>query len=510
MNFKALPFRIARDESKRMLHLVRAAWPGHYPVLTIVVAAMVYAIHQIMRLPLSPILEPDSETYLTFHPVRTAGYPLFLKLFGAETAIILQPCLYAGALAFLGIMAWRSGLGFTLTLTLMILAMTHRVVNPYHAEIMTESLFMSLLVTHLALLIRYCRLPDWRWAAAASVMGGLVTTVKPSGYALLPVLTLMVLMVRRALANAVWKHLAAALIPMLLVIAAERGYSRHHHGYQATSLTGIHFFAKAGMIDAPAQAATENDPWRKRLLTALEEDFAPIRQLLRQAPDSGLRTAMINDYETCLEYACMKDLRATLRKAAQLSPPEINALLLAVGLQRIAGAPLEYLGLSWMHYRMMWSEFVRYNPRYLPEYHDYIAAHRPLPFETDVPNLIPTPLDNPRDTLALQAPQSLPMLIGGWVSAFSLLGLAFAWQGRIHSPLAGIAALSGLTVQGVLVLTALVGVGIPRYIAVLWPAMMVTLLFGARWLWTLWLFPRLNNAQWRLASPAKGRDTAES
>jgi len=306
MNFKALAFRIVRDGSKRMLQLVRAARPGHYPVLAIVLVAMVYAIHQIMRLPLAPILEPDSETYLTFHPVRTAGYPLFLKLFGAETAIILQPCLYAGALAFLGIMAWRSGLGLILTLTLMILAMTHRVVNPYHAEIMTESLFMSLLVAHLALLIRYCRRPDWRWAAAASVMGGLITTVKPSGYALLPVLALMVLMVRGELANAVWKNLVAALIPMLLVIAAERAYSHHYHGSQATSLTGIHFFAKAGMIDAPERASSESDPWRKRLLIALEEDFAPIRQLLRQAPDSGMRTAMVNDYETCLEYQYLR------------------------------------------------------------------------------------------------------------------------------------------------------------------------------------------------------------
>jgi hypothetical protein len=297
---------------------------------------------------------------------------------------------------------------------------------------------------------------------------------------------------------------------MLLVIAAERAYSHYYHGSQATSLTGIHFFAKAGMIDAPERASSESDPWRKRLLIALEEDFAPIRQLLRQAPDSGMRTAMVNDYETCLEYACMKDLRATLRQAAQLSPPEINALLLAVGLERIAGAPLEYLELSWMHYRTMWSEFVRYNPRYLREYHDYIAAHRPLPFETYVPNLIPTPLDNPRDKIALLAPQRLPMLIGGWVSAFSLLGLVFAWQGRSPSSLAGIAALSGLTVQGVLVLTALVGVGIPRYIAVLWPAMMMTLLFGAGWLWNLWLFPRLDNSQWRLASPANSRDAAES
>jgi len=142
--------------------------------------------------------------------------------------------------------------------------------------------------------------------------------------------------------------------------------------------------------------------------------------------------------------------------------------------------------------------------------HDYIAAHRPLPFETDVQNLIPTPIDDHRDTLALQAPQLLPMLIGGWVSAFSLLGLVFAWQGRSPSPLAGIAGLSGLTVQGVLVLTALVGVGIPRYIAVLWPAMMMTLLFGAGWLWNLWLVPRLDNSQWRQASPANSRDAAES
>ena len=162
----------------RIMPLARATWLGDYLVLSL---AVVYAIHQIGLLPPSPILEPDSETYLTFHPVRTAGYPLFLKVFGPENAIYLQPCVYAGALAFLGLMAYRSGLGWLPTFALMILAMNNRTINAYHAEIMTESLFMSLLVVYLALVIRYCRRPDGRWAAAASLMAGLVTTVKPSG-----------------------------------------------------------------------------------------------------------------------------------------------------------------------------------------------------------------------------------------------------------------------------------------------------------------------------------------
>jgi hypothetical protein len=474
--------------------------PGK-PTLWLLAVALAYAIYQIQLLPPTPILEPDSESYLTFNPSRTAGYPVFLSLVGPEGAIILQPILYAGALAFLGSMAVRAGLGFFMSLALMILAMANREMNQYHGEIMTESLFMSLLVMLSGMAIRFFGLPNGRWAAAASLMAGLAAAVRPSGYAFFPILALMVLMVRQRTPTALWKLLAAALIPMMLVIGVERWYAMHRHGPRATSLLGTHLFAKAGMIDAPPHATTEIDPWRERLLDALEEDFAPIRKLLREAPNSGIRTAMLSDYETCLEYSCIDPLRKTLRTDADLLPSAINSLLSNVGLQRIKSAPFEYMALSWMHYRRMWSEFFRYNPMFFQGYRDYIAAHRPLPFEEYVPALIPEQPRNSNEIFAYRPPHWRPMMIGGLVSGMAFLGLVFTWQGRLPSPSAGIAALSGLTVHSLVILTALVGVGIPRYMTVLWPALMISLVFAIRWVFEPGLIPLPSKVGRRLGFP---------
>jgi hypothetical protein len=452
---------------------------------------MAYAIVQFISLPDVPILEVDSGSYIKFLPSRTAGYPLFLRWVSVDRAPWVQVGLYTAALTWLGMETCQFTHSYLWAAGMVFLVMGNRELNHYHAEIMTESLFATVLILFLGLVVRFIGRPDWRPVVMASIVAGLAAAIRPSGYALLPVLVLMVLMVRELSPTSLWKLVAAAVIPMVLVVGVERGYTRYYQGGKATSLAGRHFFAKAGIIDGPSQAAAEADPKRKRLFVVLEEDFAPVRNLLREAPDAGIRIAMIPDYETCLEYACTEELRNSLRRDYNLTNAAIDSMFLKVGMERIANAPFEYLKLSWSHYRSMWSHFVLYNPAYFQSYREFIARHRPLPFEAGVPDLIPNP--NPRKITYFRPPRTRLVIIGAWVAGMALAGLAFAWRGRVPSPAAGSAGLVGLTVHGLLVFTALVGVGIPRYVTVLWPAMMVAVVLACRWAFEAWMAQRLKN-----------------
>ncbi|MFN3077142.1 MAG: hypothetical protein ABT940_09730, partial [Alphaproteobacteria bacterium] len=106
--------------------------------------AILWGAYQLAVLPATPVIEADSGSYLLFFPIRTAGYPLFLRWFGAEGAMVAQPVLHALALAGLGFAVraatenpWPA-LGAVLALGI------NPEMNKYHAHIMTESLFATL------------------------------------------------------------------------------------------------------------------------------------------------------------------------------------------------------------------------------------------------------------------------------------------------------------------------------------------------------------------------------
>ena len=46
---------------------------------------------------------PDSVFYLSFSPIVPTGYPVFLRLLGAEGAVVVQPLVFAASLAWLGL-----------------------------------------------------------------------------------------------------------------------------------------------------------------------------------------------------------------------------------------------------------------------------------------------------------------------------------------------------------------------------------------------------------------------
>ena len=97
-------------------------------------------------------------------------------------------------------------------------------------------------------------------------------------------------------------------------------------------------------------------------------------------------SVLSTNYEMCLEYSCVADLRA----AIGLPEAAMNRIALAVGLDRIAAAPLAYARLIWRNYRAIWVPYTESHPDLATDFTAFIASHQPLPFAARVPSLTDT------------------------------------------------------------------------------------------------------------------------
>jgi hypothetical protein len=430
-----------------------------------------YAGYCLASNPAGPLTTPDSLRYLEVSPIYPLGYPFFLLLTGTHGAIIVQPLLFSTALAFLGRELVRTTQSPWLAVTVIAGTIVVPQIREYHASILSESLFLSLLVVFLALVVRFMHQPAWQPMVFVAISAGLAATVRRTAFAFVPVMLAMVLLQRRHLAGSQTAlFMVAALAPFAAITAIEQVMIPVVHGPAASSLLSRHLFAKAALIEAPP-APPSGDSARRAVDDHLEHAFAPIRSTLASAPERA-RAVLTTYYETCLQAACADAARGATGEGAEASQ---TALMGAAGLARIRRAPWQFLQLAWMHYRSLWTINRVRQPDIARDLNAFLATHRPLPYE----ELALSP--GPDRTLEFSASQharyaqhafsAAAVVIGG----LSLLACAAAVAAPRLPPVLGIASVSALTAQSALMMTALLAAGFARFLLGIWPAVVVAL-----------------------------------
>lgn len=434
-----------------------------------------YAVYCLATTPAGPITTPDSFHYLNMTPIVPLGYPFFLQAAGARGAIIAQPLLFSAALAFLG----REIIRTTRNTWLAAAAIAGTIVVPqireYHASILSESLFLSLLVVLLGLTVRFMHYPTWRLMVCIAITVGVATTVRRTGFAFAPVMMVMVLLQRHHLRGAQAPlFFVAAMAPLAVIAGTEQVMAPIIHAGAPSSLLGRHMFAKAALVDAPPAPASD-DPVRRALDDQLENAFAPIRAMLAAAP-GPVRGVMTIYYETCLQGGCADQARAATNEAIEARQTEVMG---AAGSARIRRAPFEFLKLTWLHYRSLWTINRLRHPDIARDLNAFLATRRPLPYEELALSIGPgrtlefTPSQNVR--YAQYAITAVAVFTG----TLALFGL-FATIAKPQIPPAlGIACVTALIAHAGLVLTALLAASFTRFLLGLWPALMVACAFGA-------------------------------
>jgi hypothetical protein len=237
---------------------------------------------------------------------------------------------------------------------------------------------------------------------------------------------------------------------------------------------GRHIFAKAALIEAPP-APVSDSPVRRALDDQLEQAFAPIRRMLAGAP-SHVRAVLTIYYETCLQGGCADQARTLTREQSEARQTEVMG---SAGLARIRRAPWNFLKLTWLHYRSLWTVNRLRHPDTAADLNRFLATQRPLPYEELAMSLGPDRTLEFYGSEIVRYAQYGMFAIGALTAVIALAGAVAAVAGAQLPPALAVAAVSALTVHAGLLLTALLAAGFSRFLLGLWPAIVVACAFAA-------------------------------
>ena len=315
---------------------------------------------------------------------------------------------------------------------------------------------VSLLVIFLALAVRFMHHATWRLMVAVAIAAGLSAMVRRTGFSFVPVMLVMVL-----LANArIPLFIVAAVAPFAVIVGIERAAAPLIYAGEASSLTGRHLFAKAALIDAPV-APPGSDPVRHALDDQLENAYAPIRQMLASAP-SPVRAVLTIYYETCLQGGCADQARAATHQPNEARQTDVMG---AAGLARIRRAPFNFVRLTWLHYKSLWTFDRLRHPDTAAALNAFLATHRPLPYEELAMSLGPDRTIEFSGSQNVRYAQYALSAVAIVTGVLALAGCLAALASFKLPPPFKAACVAALTLHTGLVLTALLAAGFTAFLA---------------------------------------------
>ncbi len=428
------------------------------------------------------IINEDTNTYLSFNPLRTAGYPLFTKglLWIYDDLVfiaVVQHCLFVACSIWLLVEVIKISGSYLLAVVISLALAANMDLLRFHSVIATESLYVSLSLGFIAVTLSFLRDSRFSKLAALSVITGLAITVRPIGYALVPLLFLLIILNFRCFRGRLVGSILLIFLPMLLILAAEHFVYTSRHGNVRESLLGLHLFAKAGLVEVePEEQAVllrNNNGVARDLLARLDQELAPLRRFLRSIDDFYIRKHVLTGYEGILQYRYATDLRSEAAGIPGAGARYASKMLQSIGLQRLSFSFQDFLDLSWLHFRGLWTVYSVRTPETLRRYEEFIAESRPLPLESEVERK-GVLLRHEKPVRLASAIQKLIQFSGIVTGIAALLACVFYLWRRPVSHLLFLAAFCGFMVHGNFLLVALTGLGISRYTLAMWPPIVIS------------------------------------
>lgn len=186
------------------------------------------------------LMAPDSSTYLNWSPRRTIGYPFFLKIIGGFNPSysflpIIQGLIYSVAVAFL-VSSYSKFIRNRFFCYLFVITLS---INPivwiYNAQMLAESLFMSLTMFCLGLLANSIYSKDntapliWLGVTIATMI-----LVKPVGYAYVSIVFFLLFFLRT---NKIYS-ICKIIIPLIFILSVASFKNYYSNGVFATQVFG--------------------------------------------------------------------------------------------------------------------------------------------------------------------------------------------------------------------------------------------------------------------------------
>jgi hypothetical protein len=446
--------------------------PDWFGRITALVTALAVAF-QLLRPAPAELMQADSGSYLSFSAIRTAGYPLFLRLVehlpgGLHGLPWLQLGCY-GLTAWLLADSFRRLSGSDIAGgLLLVLLLGNGQVTRLSFMIMSESLFLSCLMLLLASFCRLAQRPRWPTLALASLVAGLAVLIRPAGYALLVSLPVVSWWSWRA-ALPTKQVIFATVLPCLAALGVGMAAYHAEHGlWRTQSFVGSNLFGKAAAAVDVTRAGKD-----RKVIGWIAATVAPDRAVIDRAPTSFDRFRLLVPYYDIWRWRTLYRALPAQTGTPGDDPVALDQAMFRLSLDVIAAAPGAYLADVALNYAALWWLPDAMTHRQLARFRAFLAALGPLP---DL-GRYPAWHREHRDVV-------IWMLHGFMMTA---LASTFWWAWRLAAsaitrtpvpPLARLGFVAGLVVHASFLLTAAVQSGIPRYAWAMWPALSILFVSG--------------------------------
>ena len=431
-------------------------------VTLMVTLGIVVSLH-LIQFDKTILLEGDSKSYIEMSPVRTMAYPMFLKILRflglkLEMIPLVQFIVYLFAVTFfffsvrpvagkLLVLA-----GFTICISVVPMS------TSFHGQIMTESLWISGILFLIGVMSRYLIRPSYQWLFYASLLGGLLATLRPVGASFLPLILLLCL---HEPISSRKRNLLVAALPFALVFFSESLISAQVHGSDRSSLLPRHLFAKAALVQANIPSAFLNAGPRGCLHRKLEYDAAPVRELLNSPMGASVKRVVSRNYEVFFQYSFLTDARRWCGSGIQISDGDVTK----VAVERLRYGIVSFMSKAVETYLAQWYLFDASHPLLYQEFNEFVSRIYPIPFAEHVPNLS-------RPTTANKIAWVMRpaiMIVGLTTGILALLGFISVFRRRGRTVRWSLAFLLAIGLHGYVFLVSLTGIQLSRYLFAAWP-----------------------------------------
>jgi len=466
-----------------------SAWLRFGPaqILVLIVAWGVLVLRQLSYLPIQPIINPDSPSYLEASDTRPHGYSLFLELYR----------FIIGDLSHLPHTQWVM---LAIGVLLLSLAVGWRVNNIVAAGVvvgcsiyfgfrpsadfmffdyvLSDTIYEALLVSAAACLVWYFSLL-WIWLlAVASALLGMALITRTIGYAIVPVFAICVAISCWSRHSGRRSVILAATLPFLIWCAIGAGSNLRRHGhFRIGSYAGESLLGKGLVLAQPLP-----DDSRFKSADWVAEVVLPVRNALAQIHDPVLKALVVRQYYDNLRYFVLwARLNERLPGWREASDYERGRLAGSLAIEYIRNDLHGYAELFALDYLSLWAvprvlttsecEFLERSYRALgplPFLADFEATHGPLDeYHQVVPSASPLML-----VLVVRS-VNLAFLASSIAMILMLLGRAS--RRRLLEQGVDVVFLIG-SVHATYLATALVEAGLERYTAPTWPIMIAAII----------------------------------
>jgi hypothetical protein len=272
------------DRCRRAAAIILGAINNHSLWRATVLLACLYLCYVLLWLfPRTPILSPDSSTYLLLSPLRGIGYPAFVFGVNAVTGSLLwlsaaQLLVFIGAVIYLYVGAerlfrWPFLAGF-LALSLL----TYGPVTETMLWLLSEPLFIALIVIIIGAIFHALSNPGANLPLCVLAAGtAALIFVRPAGYFVFGVAPFLAIAWRSQFRRVVvW-----AIVPMAVLVILGMGVSNLIHGIPTQAIGGYALFPHVAHL-FEARFVT---PDKMKIATAVEVVTRPYADKLAAQPD---------------------------------------------------------------------------------------------------------------------------------------------------------------------------------------------------------------------------------